>query len=57
MRFTRPVEVPDPGQAEVVVVGKVGAMDLAASSVRVDLTVTSGGVSVLAKAQALVQLR
>jgi acyl dehydratase len=57
VRFTRPVEVPDPGQAEVLVVGTVGALDLAASSVRVDLTVTSGGVSVLAKAQALVQLR
>ena len=57
VRFTRPVEVPDPGEAEVVVVGKAGAVDLAASAVRVDLTVTSGGVSVLAKAQALVQLR
>ncbi|MPV37756.1 acyl dehydratase [Georgenia subflava] len=56
VRFTRPVEVPDPGHAEVAVVGKVGEVDLAAGSVRVDLTVTSGGVTVLAKAQATVRL-
>lgn len=56
VRFTRPVEVPDPGTAEVQVVGKVGAVDLGEGSVRVDLTVTSGGVTVLAKAQAVVRL-
>lgn len=56
VRFTRPVEVPDPGHAEVRVVGRVGAVDLAAGSVRVDLTVTSGGVGVLSKAQATVRL-
>jgi acyl dehydratase len=56
VRFTRPVEVPDPGAAEVQVVGKVGAVDLGEGSVRVDLTVTSGGVTVLAKAQAVVRL-
>ncbi|WP_418605603.1 MaoC family dehydratase [Georgenia sp. SUBG003] len=56
VRFTRPVEVPDPGAAEVQVVGKVGDVDLGEGSVRVDLTVTSGGVTVLAKAQAVVRL-
>ena len=56
VRFTRPVEVPDPGTAEVQVVGKVGAVDLGEGSVRVDLSVTSGGVTVLAKAQAVVRL-
>ncbi|WP_127132191.1 MaoC family dehydratase [Georgenia sp. SYP-B2076] len=56
VRFTRPVEVPDPGTAEIEVVGRVGALDLAAGSVRVDLAVTSGGASVLAKAQAVVRL-
>ncbi|PFG40387.1 acyl dehydratase [Georgenia soli] len=56
VRFTRPVEVPDPGTAEVEVAGKVGAVDLGEGSVRVDLTVTSGGVTVLAKAQAVVRL-
>jgi acyl dehydratase len=56
VRFTRPIEVPDPGAVEVQVVGKVGAVDLGEGSVRVDLTVTSGGVTVLAKAQAVVRL-
>ncbi|MFD1506502.1 MaoC family dehydratase [Georgenia yuyongxinii] len=56
VRFTRPIEVPDPGHVEVEVTGTVGAVDLAASSVRVDLKVTSGGASVLAKAQAVVRL-
>jgi acyl dehydratase len=56
VRFTRPIEVPDPGSVEVQVVGKVGNVDLGESSVRVDLTVTSGGTTVLAKAQAVVRL-
>ncbi|GAA4418107.1 MaoC family dehydratase [Georgenia halophila] len=56
VRFTRPVAVPDPDGAEIEVVGKVGAVDLAAESVRVDLTVTCVGVTVLAKAQAVVTL-
>ncbi|WP_248256541.1 MaoC family dehydratase [Georgenia sp. EYE_87] len=56
VRFTRPIQVPDPGSAEVQVVGKVGAVDLGEGSVRVDLTVTSGGATVLAKAQAVVRL-
>jgi len=56
VRFTRPVPVPDPGVAQVEVTGTVGAIDLAAQTVRVDLTVTHGGTRVLAKAQAVVRL-
>ncbi|MFH5822036.1 MaoC/PaaZ C-terminal domain-containing protein [Georgenia sp. AZ-5] len=56
VRFTRPVEVPDPGHAEVSVVGTVAAVDLASSTVRLSLAVTCAGVSVLAKAQAVVRL-
>ena len=56
VRFTRPIEVPDPGPVEVQVVGRVGAVDLGEGSVRIDLTVTSGGVTVLVKAQAVVRL-
>lgn len=55
-RFTRPVVVPDPGEAEVEVVAVVGAIDAAAGTVRVDLTVTSAGTRVLGRAQAVVQL-
>ncbi|MFC7406970.1 MaoC family dehydratase [Georgenia alba] len=57
VRFTRPVVVPDPEGTEVEVVGTVRDVDLAAESVRVDLTVTCAGTSVLAKAQAVVTLR
>lgn len=56
VRFTRPVVVPDPGEAEVEVVGTVVAVDLAAASVRVGLTVTCEGTGVLTKAQAVVTL-
>ncbi|MEE6273875.1 MaoC/PaaZ C-terminal domain-containing protein [Georgenia wangjunii] len=56
VRFTRPVVVPDPGAAEVVVTGRVGVVDTDAGTARVDLAVTSGGVTVLAKAQAVVRL-
>ena len=55
-RFTRPVTVPDPGVAVVEVEGVVGAVDLDARTVRVDLTVTCEGARVLGKAQATVQL-
>lgn len=55
-RFTRPVPVPDPGTAVLQVEGVVGAIDLAARTVRVDLTVTSEGARVLGKAQATVRL-
>lgn len=56
VRFTRPVVVPDPGTVDVEVTGTVGEVDLAASRVRVDLAVTCGGVSVLARARAVVRL-
>ncbi|KGM02449.1 MaoC family dehydratase [Cellulomonas cellasea] len=56
VRFTRPVPVPDPGHAVVEVVATVGALDADAGTVRVDLTVTSGGARVLGKAQAVVRL-
>ena len=56
VRFTRPVPVPDPGQAVVEVVATVGALDAGAGTARVDLTVTSGGARVLGKAQAVVRL-
>ena len=56
VRFTRPVQVPDPGAATVQVEGVVGAIDSATGTVRVDLTVTSADVKVLGKAQVLVRL-
>lgn len=55
-RFTRPVPVPDPGVAVVEVEGVVGAIDVEARTVRVDLTVTCEGARVLGKAQATVRL-
>jgi acyl dehydratase len=57
VRFTKPVVVPAEGGAEVEVVGKVGALDTEAGTVRIDLAVTSGGVGVLGKARAVVRLR
>ncbi|ROR73503.1 MaoC/PaaZ C-terminal domain-containing protein [Bogoriella caseilytica] len=57
VRFTRPVQVPPtPGSAEVQIAGTAGPVDSAAGTVRVDLTVTSAGVTVLAKARATVRL-
>ena len=56
VRFTRPVEVPDPGSATLEVTGTVAAVDVAVGTVRVDLTVTAGGARVLGRAQALVRL-
>ncbi|WP_029290230.1 MaoC family dehydratase [Cellulomonas sp. HZM] len=56
VRFTRPVPVPDPGEAVVEVVGVVGALDAEAGTARVDLTVTVEGARVLGKAQAVVRL-
>lgn len=56
-RFTRPVVVPDPGEAQVEVVAAVGALDAEAGTVRVDLTVAVEGARVLGKAQAVVRLR
>ena len=56
VRFSRPVPVPDPGAATVDVTATVGAVDLEAGTVRVDLTVVCDGVRVLGKAQAVVRL-
>ena len=55
-RFTRPVAVPDLGEAVVEVSAAVGAIDLEARTVRVDLTVTFEGARVLGKSQAVVAL-
>lgn len=57
VRFTRPVLVPDPGQVELTVTGRVGALDPDSGTVRIDLAVTVDGRSVLAKAQAHVRHR
>lgn len=55
-RFTRPIVVPDPGEVEVLVRAVVGAVDPAAGTARVDLTVSVAGTTVLGKAQAHVRL-
>jgi len=54
VRFTRPVVVDPLEGASVTVVAKVGALD--DSHVRIDLTVTVNGSTVLGKAQARVSL-
>ena len=56
VRFTRPVFVGATVGAVVMVVAKVGALDLEASVARIDLTVTFNGATVLGKAQARVNL-
>lgn len=57
VRFTRPVPVPDPGEATIEVSGVIGAVDREAGTVRIDLTVSTGeGVRVLGRAQAVVRL-
>ncbi|MCV2395602.1 MaoC family dehydratase [Actinotalea sp. M2MS4P-6] len=56
VRFTRPVEVPDPGVATVAITATVGAVDAEAGTARIDLTVESAGVKVLGRAQVLVRL-
>jgi acyl dehydratase len=55
-RFTRPVPVPNPGEALVEVSAVIGAIDLEARTARVDLTVTFEGARVLGKSQAVVAL-
>jgi acyl dehydratase len=56
VRFTRPVPVPDDGEgATVEVTATVGAL-LDDKRVRVDLKAVHGGVTVLGRAQAVVQL-
>ncbi|NCT89721.1 MaoC family dehydratase [Cellulomonas sp. APG4] len=56
VRFTRPVPVPDPGSAELLLTATVGVIDTEARTVRVDLTVTHEGARVLGRAQAVVRL-
>jgi acyl dehydratase len=55
-RFTKPVEVPNPGAASIEVVGTVGAIDTETATVRVDLSVTVDGAKVLGRTQVLVRL-
>ncbi|NKQ25800.1 MaoC family dehydratase [Streptomyces galbus] len=56
VRFTRPVVVPDDDKGAVIeVTGKVAAK-LDNGTVRVDLTVTSGGQKVLGMSRAVVRL-
>ncbi|MEU3511794.1 MaoC family dehydratase [Streptomyces longwoodensis] len=56
VRFTRPVVVPDDDKGAVIeVTGKVAAK-LDDNTVRVDLTVTSGGQKVLGMSRAVVRL-
>ncbi len=53
-RFTRPIAVPNPGEALVMVTCTIGALDEEATTARVDVTVEFDGQKVLAKAQAVV---
>ncbi|WP_418907128.1 MaoC family dehydratase [Glutamicibacter endophyticus] len=63
-RFTKPVVVQDPAGTnptdqpgtEILVEGKVGALDAEARTARIDLTVSVNGTKVLMKSQAVVQL-
>jgi len=55
-RFTRPVLVDPTSGADISVAGKVAAVDTETGEVRVDLTVTFNGETVLGKAQARVRL-
>src|SRR5665213_3259679 len=56
VRFTRPVAVDPVEGASVSVVAKVGQLDADADVVRIDLTVTFDGDTVLGKAQVRVSL-
>ena len=56
VRFTKPVYVPADSSAEVVVSGKIAAIDLEAGTVRVDLTAVCNDLAVLGKAQAVIKL-
>ena len=53
-RFTRPIPVPNPGEALVAITATVGALDPELSTARIDVTVDFEGSRVLGKAQALV---
>ena len=54
VRFTRPVAVPATGTSQITVLAKVGVVD--DDGVRIDLTVTFDGATVLGKAQVRVVL-
>ncbi|MFT4212293.1 MAG: MaoC/PaaZ C-terminal domain-containing protein [Microbacterium sp.] len=54
VRFTRPVVVDPEAGADVTVVAKIGAVD--DESVRIDLTVSAAGATVLGKAQVRARL-
>ncbi|MFV0286989.1 MAG: MaoC/PaaZ C-terminal domain-containing protein [Demequina sp.] len=54
VRFTRPIPVPNPGEAVVSVRAVIGALDEERRTARVDLTVEHDGAKVLGKAQAVV---
>lgn len=57
VRFTRPVVVADDDTgAELTVTAKIGAVDEAAGTARVDITATFNGQTVLGKARAVVTL-
>ena len=56
VRFTRPVVVDPEAGADVSVTAKVGQLDAEARTVRIDLTVTFEGATVLGKAQVRVVL-
>ncbi len=53
-RFTRPIPVPNPGEAVATVACTIGALDPDAGTARVDVTVEFEGQKVLGKAQAVV---
>ena len=56
VRFTKPVFVDARTGADVLVVGKIGAIDLENNTVRIDLSASSAEVAVLGKAQAVIKL-
>jgi acyl dehydratase len=56
VRFTKPVFVDARAGADVLVVGKIGAIDLENNTVRIDLSASSAEVAVLGKAQAVIKL-
>jgi acyl dehydratase len=56
VRFTKPVVVPAKGEAVLLVVAKVAALEEETQKARIDLTVTFEENTVLGKAQVWVQL-
>ena len=56
VRFTKPVVVPPNDAAEISLKATIGQIDSEAGKVRVDLTTTFDGSTVLGKAQAWVKL-